>query len=76
MEEEDRRAEGVALLVIVALATLSLASLFVAFSYYCYISNKVSKHLKSLGERPSRFPFLALPSIVVSHFCYWLSLLV
>ncbi|KAF3326833.1 Serine/threonine-protein kinase PBS1 [Carex littledalei] len=47
MEGEYKREEGVALLVIVVLAALSLASLLVAFSYYCYISNKVSKHLKS-----------------------------
>ncbi|XP_074588840.1 putative serine/threonine-protein kinase PBL7 [Curcuma longa] len=50
MEDGYKREESVALLVIVVLATLSLASLFVAFSYYCYISSKVSKHLKSLKE--------------------------
>ncbi|RWW31916.1 hypothetical protein GW17_00003448 [Ensete ventricosum] len=57
MEEEYRREGGVGLLVIVVLAALSLASLLVAFSYYCYISNKVSKHLNSLSEHPSRFLF-------------------
>jgi hypothetical protein len=49
MEGEYKREESVALLVIVVLAALSLASLLIAFSYYCYISNKVSKHLKSLN---------------------------
>uniref|UniRef100_A0A804JGS5 non-specific serine/threonine protein kinase n=1 Tax=Musa acuminata subsp. malaccensis TaxID=214687 RepID=A0A804JGS5_MUSAM len=53
MEEEYRRDGGVALLVIVVLAVLSLASLLVAFSYYCYISNKVSRHLNSLKEGKS-----------------------
>ncbi|XP_072998815.1 probable serine/threonine-protein kinase PBL7 [Typha latifolia] len=50
MEGDYKREEGVALLVIVVLAALSLTSLLVAFSYYCYISNKVSKHLKSLNK--------------------------
>ncbi|KAJ1687566.1 hypothetical protein LUZ63_018956 [Rhynchospora breviuscula] len=49
MEGEYKREESAALLVIVVLAALSLASLLIAFSYYCYISNKVSKHLKSLN---------------------------
>lgn len=71
MEEEYRREGGVALLVIVVLAALSLASLLVAFSYYCYISNKVSKHLNSLSEHPSRFLSLPLLSVVVIHHRCW-----
>nr|CAD1843229.1 unnamed protein product [Ananas comosus var. bracteatus] len=54
MEGEYRREEGVALLVIVVLAGLSLVSLLVAFTYYCYISNKVSKHLKSLNKEETK----------------------
>ncbi|KAJ4977079.1 hypothetical protein NE237_002185 [Protea cynaroides] len=47
MEAEDyRKKERVGLVVIVVLATLSLVSLLFAFSYYCYIRNKVSKRLK------------------------------
>nr|XP_010925618.1 probable serine/threonine-protein kinase PBL7 [Elaeis guineensis] len=51
MEGDNKREEGLALLVIMVLAVLSLASLLVAFSYYCYISNKVAKHLKSLSSK-------------------------
>lgn len=49
MEEDDeyRRKERVALVVIVVLASLALASLLVAFSYYCYIRSKVSKRLNN-----------------------------
>ncbi|CAL9119482.1 unnamed protein product [Musa textilis] len=61
MEEEYRREGGVALLVIVVLAALSLASLLVAFSYYCYISNKVTKHLNSLKEGKSERKEKAAP---------------
>ncbi|KAJ8476648.1 hypothetical protein OPV22_020375 [Ensete ventricosum] len=61
MEEEYRREGGVGLLVIVVLAALSLASLLVAFSYYCYISNKVSKHLNSLKEGKSEQKEKAAP---------------
>lgn len=46
MEETDeayRRKERAALVAIVVLACLALSSLFVAFSYYCYIRNRVSK---------------------------------
>ncbi|KAM2539976.1 hypothetical protein TB2_025218 [Malus domestica] len=46
-EEEYRRKERMALLVIVVLASLSVASLLVAFSYYCYVRNKVAKRLKN-----------------------------
>ncbi|XP_010274442.1 PREDICTED: serine/threonine-protein kinase CDL1 [Nelumbo nucifera] len=45
-DTEDRRKEGIALVVIVVLAALAVVSLFVAFSYYCYIRNKVAKRLK------------------------------
>lgn len=44
--EDDRARERVALLVSLIMATLSLSSLLVAFSYYCYIRNKVSKRSK------------------------------
>ncbi|XP_047324874.1 probable serine/threonine-protein kinase PBL7 isoform X2 [Impatiens glandulifera] len=49
MESSDeiyRRNERIGLVVIVVLASLSVATLFVALSYYCYINNKVSKRLK------------------------------
>ncbi|KAG1330270.1 Protein kinase superfamily protein [Cocos nucifera] len=68
MEGDNKREEGLALLVIMVLAVLSLASLLVAFSYYCYISNKVAKHLKSLSisKNFSSFPF-PLPSLLSSN---------
>ncbi|KAG6572391.1 putative serine/threonine-protein kinase PBL23, partial [Cucurbita argyrosperma subsp. argyrosperma] len=46
VEDDHRRKELLVLVVIVVLASLSLVSLLVAFSYYCYISHKVSKRLK------------------------------
>ncbi|XP_022148050.1 probable serine/threonine-protein kinase PBL7 isoform X2 [Momordica charantia] len=46
LEDEYRRKEQLVLVAIVVLASLALVSLLVAFSYYCYISNKVSKRLK------------------------------
>ncbi|GAY54294.1 hypothetical protein CUMW_155610 [Citrus unshiu] len=46
-DDEYRRKERVALVVIVVVASLALASLLVAFSYYCYIRNKVSKRLNT-----------------------------
>ncbi|KAK2982987.1 hypothetical protein RJ640_001620 [Escallonia rubra] len=45
-EGSDKREERVALLVILLLASLSLSSLLLVFSYYCYLSNKVSKRFK------------------------------
>ncbi|KAL1189795.1 putative serine/threonine-protein kinase PBL7 [Cardamine amara subsp. amara] len=42
-DEAYQRKERAALVAIVVLACLTLSSLFVAFSYYCYIRNKVSK---------------------------------
>ncbi|XP_059663267.1 probable serine/threonine-protein kinase PBL7 [Cornus florida] len=48
MESDDyKRKESIALVVIVVLASLAIASLLVAFSYYCYIRNKVAKRLKN-----------------------------
>lgn len=46
-DDEYRRKGRVALVAIVVLASLAVASLLVAFSYYCYIRNKVAKHLKN-----------------------------
>ncbi|KAF7851216.1 hypothetical protein BT93_L4317 [Corymbia citriodora subsp. variegata] len=45
-DAQYERRERSALVIIVVLASLALASLLVAFSYYCYIRNKVSKRLK------------------------------
>lgn len=45
--EEYERKERIALVTIVVLASLAVSSLLVAFSYYCYIRNKVSKRLKN-----------------------------
>jgi hypothetical protein len=42
-DEAYQKKERAALVAIVVLACLALSSLFVAFSYYCYIRNKVSK---------------------------------
>lgn len=54
MEEDDeyRRTERTALVVIVVLASLAVVALLVAFSYYCYIRNKVSKQLKHRKSKP------------------------
>ncbi|XP_042502884.1 probable serine/threonine-protein kinase PBL7 [Macadamia integrifolia] len=47
MEAEDyRKKEKLGVVVIVVLAALSVISLLFAFSYYCYVRNKVSKRLK------------------------------
>ncbi|XVF16862.1 hypothetical protein REPUB_Repub10bG0068200 [Reevesia pubescens] len=48
-ESAYRRKERIALVAIVVLASVAVASLLVAFSYYCYIRNKVllSKRSKS-----------------------------
>ncbi|XP_050380514.1 probable serine/threonine-protein kinase PBL7 [Argentina anserina] len=46
-EDEYRKKARVALVAIVVLASLAVASLLVAFSYYCYIRNKLAKHLHS-----------------------------
>ncbi|VVB06193.1 unnamed protein product [Arabis nemorensis] len=42
-DEAYQKKERAALVAIVVLACLALSSLFVAFSYYCYIRNRVSK---------------------------------
>ncbi|CAN8254251.1 unnamed protein product [Cochlearia groenlandica] len=46
MGEAYQNKERAALVAIVVVACLSLSSLFIAFSYYCYIRNKVSKRRK------------------------------
>ncbi|GAV61038.1 Pkinase domain-containing protein [Cephalotus follicularis] len=48
-----RRKERTALVAIVVLASVAVASLLVAFSYYCYIRNKLSKRNNALkkGEK-------------------------
>lgn len=46
-EEEYRKRESLGLVIIIVIASVAMASLFVAFSYYCYISNKVSRRLKN-----------------------------
>ncbi|KAL3509123.1 hypothetical protein ACH5RR_028524 [Cinchona calisaya] len=45
--DEYKRKERIVLVTILVFASLSIASLLVAFSYYCYIRNKVSRHFKS-----------------------------
>lgn len=66
-EDEYRRKERVALVAIVVLASLAVASLLVAFSYYCYIRNKVSKSLRSRPSKPTFLPS-ALP-LVAKEIC-------
>ncbi|AQK93239.1 Protein kinase superfamily protein [Zea mays] len=46
-DDEYKREESVALLVIVFLAALSLLSVIAAFAYYCYITRKVSRRLQA-----------------------------
>lgn len=46
-DDEYTRKERIVLVTIVVFASLAIASVFVAFSYYCYIRNKVSKRLKT-----------------------------
>ena len=55
-EDEYRRKERVALVAIVVLASLAVASLLVAFSYYCYIRNKVSKSLRNHASKQTFLP--------------------
>lgn len=50
--EEYRRRERVALVAIVVLASVAVASLLVALSYYCYIRNKVSRLAKNRASEP------------------------
>lgn len=57
-DAEYRRKERTALAIIIVLASLALASMLVAFSYYCYIRNKVSKRQsKQKSESHSFFAF-------------------
>jgi hypothetical protein len=65
-EEEYRRKERIALVLIVAVASVAVSSLLVAFSYYCYIRNKVSKRLQS--EPHSHF--YSLPFFPFNFLCY------
>jgi amino acid permease len=53
--DEYGRQERIALVAIVVAASLTVASLLVAFSYYCYIRNKLSKRLKN---HSSKSPFV------------------
>ncbi|KAL6975938.1 non-specific serine,threonine protein kinase, partial [Sarracenia purpurea var. burkii] len=46
-EEDYKRKERIALVTILVLASVAVASLFLAFSYYCYITSKVSKRQKN-----------------------------
>lgn len=55
-EEEYKRKDHLALVIILVLAFLAVASLFVAFSYYCYIRNKVSKRLRD-DKKSESFSF-------------------
>lgn len=50
--ESEYRKERAALVAVVVLASVAVASLLVAFSYYCYIRNKVSLRLKSHASEP------------------------
>lgn len=63
MEEEEhyRMKERTALVAIVVLASIAVASLLVAFSYYCYIRNKVSKRLNDVQSK-SHFTFCVMCS--------------
>ncbi|XP_057954586.1 probable serine/threonine-protein kinase PBL7 [Malania oleifera] len=45
--DDYQRKDRVAVVVSLFLATLSVVSLLVAFSYYCYIRNKVSKRFRN-----------------------------
>ena len=64
-DESYRRKERVALVAIVVLASLAVASLLVAFSYYCYIRNKVSRRLKS---KKSEFSGIFPLSLFIFYF--------
>lgn len=44
--DEYKRKERLVLVTILVFASLAIASLLVAFSYYCYIRNKVSRRLE------------------------------
>lgn len=65
-DEAYQKKERAALVAIVVLACLALSSLFVAFSYYCYIRNKVSKrHRISKSKLNNLHLFLSLPAFLV-----------
>ena len=81
-EEAYQKKERASLVAIVVLACLALSSLFVAFSYYCYIRNKVSKrhrinkskHNNSDNSFSVSFRFVTCPcvnrtSLVLSLTC-------
>lgn len=55
-EEGYKKKDHLALLIILVLASLAVASLFVAFSYYCYIRYKVSKRYRD--NKLSEFLFI------------------
>lgn len=60
MDGDETRKERAALMVIVVFAVLALVSVLAAFSYYCYIRAKVSKHRKALKSKS--YPFSLLSS--------------
>ncbi|CAI9089187.1 OLC1v1023707C4 [Oldenlandia corymbosa var. corymbosa] len=63
-DDDYTRKDRAVLVTVVVFASLAVASVFVALSYYCYIRNKVSKRLKTTNkrieyeERASSFPSL------------------
>lgn len=47
-DDEYQKKERTVLVIVLVFASVAISSLLVAFSYYCYIRNKVSKRLKEL----------------------------
>lgn len=50
-EDEYQKKERTVLVIVLVFASVAISSLLVAFSYYCYIRNKVSKRIKELKSR-------------------------
>lgn len=63
--DEYHKKERAIAVTILVFASLAIASLFVAFSYYCYIRNKVAKRLKN---RTCKYCFYNFCKVVTSVF--------
>lgn len=50
-DDEYQKKERTVLVIVLVFASVAISSLLVAFSYYCYIRNKVSKRIKELKSR-------------------------
>ncbi|KAJ8752129.1 hypothetical protein K2173_001804 [Erythroxylum novogranatense] len=54
MDNEYRRKERAVLVSILVVASVAVASLLAAFSYYCYIRNKVAKRINTRSRKDAK----------------------